>query len=123
VILVDSNIVIYARQQKYDRLREQLSSKRVAVSSVAQIEVMGWHLMEKIDERAFRKFFEQAMVYKIDEKIIEQTIKLKKIKPRMGLGDAIIAATALVHELQLWTANVDDFEEIPYLRLFNPLAV
>ena len=38
----------------------------------------------------------------------------------MALGDAIIAATALVHGLKLVTRNVDDFEHITGLELLNP---
>jgi predicted nucleic acid-binding protein len=36
------------------------------------------------------------------------------------LGDAIIAATALVHGLTLVTRNVDDFKHIAGLELENP---
>jgi predicted nucleic acid-binding protein len=38
------------------------------------------------------------------------------------LGDAIIAATAVVHAQTLATRNTDDFAWIPGLRLWNPLA-
>ncbi len=38
----------------------------------------------------------------------------------MGLADAIIAATALVHGLELVTRNVDDFQHVSGLRLVNP---
>lgn len=40
----------------------------------------------------------------------------------MSLGDAIIAATALVHDLTLVTRNLDDFRWIAGLRLLDPLA-
>ena len=39
----------------------------------------------------------------------------------MSLGDAIIASTALVNDLDLWTANTDDFKNIEGLKLHNPL--
>lgn len=35
---------------------------------------------------------------------------------------AVIAATALVHDLQLLTANTDDFKWISDLRLSNPVG-
>jgi predicted nucleic acid-binding protein len=38
------------------------------------------------------------------------------------LGDAIIAATALVHVQTLVTRNTDDFAWIPSLKLWNPFA-
>ena len=38
------------------------------------------------------------------------------------LPDAIIAATALVHGLTLWTHNTDDFKDVPQLKLFDPMV-
>ncbi|MBI2589149.1 type II toxin-antitoxin system VapC family toxin [Candidatus Saccharibacteria bacterium] len=121
MILADSNIVIYSRQPGYDQLRKQLSSREVAACSVIQIEVLGWHLLEKPDEAAFEDFFKQAVNYQLDEAIIAQSIKLKRLKPGLHLPDAIIAATALVHHLELWTANAEDFSEIEGLKLHNPV--
>lgn len=120
MILADSNIVIYARQPGYNQLRKRLSSQEVAACSVVQIEVLGWHLLEEPDESAFADFFKQAVNYQLDEPIINQTIKLKRVKPGLHLADAIVAATALVHGLELWTANTDDFSEIEGLKLHNP---
>ena len=39
----------------------------------------------------------------------------------MTLGDAIIAATALVYDYELWTANKETFSQVDGLRLGNPL--
>lgn len=121
MILVDSNIVIYSRQQGYDKLREQLSLQDVAACSVVQIEVLGWHLLEVSDKSAFQAFFNQATVYQLDDAIVNQTIKVRQSKPGVHLADAIIAATAIVHSLVLWTANADDFSDIKDLKIINPL--
>ena len=40
----------------------------------------------------------------------------------MGLADAIIAATALVHGLKLVTRNDADFRHIAGLEIVNPFA-
>jgi hypothetical protein len=40
----------------------------------------------------------------------------------MGLADAIIAATALVHGLNLVTRNDGDFKHVAGLRVVNPFA-
>jgi predicted nucleic acid-binding protein len=37
-------------------------------------------------------------------------------------ADAIIAATALVHDLSLVTRNEEDFKDIPGLRLVKPFS-
>ena len=41
----------------------------------------------------------------------------------MGLADAIIAATALVHGLRLVTRNESDFKHVTGLQVTNPFAV
>jgi predicted nucleic acid-binding protein len=40
----------------------------------------------------------------------------------VSLGDAIIAATSLVHDRALVTRNVDDFRWIAGIRLIDPFA-
>lgn len=121
MILVDSNIIIYSRQPGYDKLREQLSLQDVAACSIVQIEVLGWHLLEPPDELAFRNLFKQAAIYQLDEAVINKTIEVRRLNHGIHLPDAIIAATALVHRLVLWTANTDDFADIEGLKLVNPL--
>ncbi len=40
----------------------------------------------------------------------------------MKLGDSIVAATAVLNGLELYTRNVDDFNKIPGLRVVNPIV-
>jgi predicted nucleic acid-binding protein len=40
----------------------------------------------------------------------------------MKLGDALIAATALLHDLPLVTRNEEDFKHVAGLRVLNPFA-
>jgi toxin FitB len=39
----------------------------------------------------------------------------------MSLGDAIIAATALIYNLEIVTRNTADFTGIPNIKLTNPI--
>jgi predicted nucleic acid-binding protein len=39
---------------------------------------------------------------------------------KTSLADAVIAATALAHDLPLVTRNVDDFKHVAGLKLINP---
>ncbi|MCA9349486.1 hypothetical protein KC853_00385 [Candidatus Saccharibacteria bacterium] len=48
------------------------------------------------------------------------SIRLRQ-RYNLSLGDAIIAATALTYQLQLWTANIKDFQSVEGLNLYNPL--
>ncbi len=66
-----------------------------------------------------QEFMNLSFVYDINDKIIEQTIDLRK-NYKIKVPDAIIAATALVHNFTLVTRNTGDFERIPGLELLNP---
>lgn len=42
---------------------------------------------------------------------------------RVKLPDAIIAATALVHDLSLITRNYNDFKKIQSIEILNPFDI
>ena len=63
-----------------------------------------------------------ADVIEVDKAIINQTILLRKSR-KIKLPDAIIAATAMVHELTLITHNIKDFERIERLQVIDPYTV
>jgi predicted nucleic acid-binding protein len=55
----------------------------------------------------------------LNEAVIRRAIALRQQR-KMSLADAVIAASALAHDLPLVTRNVDDFKHIAGLRLINP---
>lgn len=67
-------------------------------------------------------FMEFAKILAIDEQTVEKTISLRQIK-KITLGDAIIAATALVHDLTLITHNISDFKNIDGLKVIDPYMI
>jgi toxin FitB len=62
---------------------------------------------------------EKATIYQLTQSIIQQTIQLRQIH-KIKTPDAIIAATAVIHNLMLITRNTSDFKQIPGLVLVNP---
>jgi predicted nucleic acid-binding protein len=44
----------------------------------------------------------------------------KPLASKFSLGDALIAATALEHDLELATRNADDFKHVSGLKWSNP---
>ncbi len=55
----------------------------------------------------------------LDQPVIERAIIVRQQR-RTTLADAVIAATALVHDRPLVTRNTVDFQHIAGLRLINP---
>ncbi len=118
-MLLDSNIIIYSAKSEYGDLRIFLDENEYSVSSVSVIEVLGYHLLGDQEREYLIKFFDAASVLSITNSIVNEAVRLRQIR-RMGLGDAIVAATALVNELSLVTRDVSDFTWIEGLELINP---
>jgi hypothetical protein len=120
-VLIDSNIIIYAAIPERHELRCFVAEHAPAVSVVSFVEVLGYHRLRDQDRRYFEDFFIAAPVLHISTEILDQATRLRQER-NVGLGDALIAATALVYGLRLLTANTADFEWISDLDLINPVA-
>ena len=91
------------------------------MASVTQIEVYGFTGLKPEEEAALDILFRRLTVHPLDAAVIERAIALRR-ENRMGLADAIIAATALVHDLSLVTRNEEDFKLATGLLVINPFA-
>ncbi|MDS9399217.1 type II toxin-antitoxin system VapC family toxin [Aphanizomenon flos-aquae NRERC-008] len=119
MMLLDSNIIIYAAQAENEFLREFIAENSPFVSALSYLEVLGYHQINDEDKTSFEEFFNASQILPVSQAVIEQGVKLKQIK-KMSLGDTIIAATGLVYDLTVITRNIDDFRWITNLKLLNP---
>lgn len=60
------------------------------------------------------------MALSLDESLTTQAIQLPRQHKKLKLGDAIIAATALIYDLALLTRNTVDFNNIQGLQVIDP---
>jgi toxin FitB len=90
------------------------------VSEISMIEVLGFHKLNAIDKTYYEIFFNNISIIPIDRTIVLKAIELRQSK-RMSLGDAIIASTALIYNLELHTNNDVDFMWISQLRVIKPM--
>ena len=120
-MVLDSNILIEAAKPGGERLAPYLAHPEACISIVSRIEALGYHLLKNGEDAVIRQSLAGLPELGLDAEIAERAITLRQQK-KMGLGDAIIAATALVHGLTLVTRNVDDFKHIAGLDVTNPFA-
>jgi len=118
-MLLDSNIIIYSSKREYAELRRFMAKNVYSVSAVSRIEVLGYHLLATEQHQYLIEFFQAADVLRISDAVVTEAVNLRQTK-RMGLGDAIVAGTALAHRLTLVTRNTGDFNWIQNLDLINP---
>jgi len=119
-MLLDSNIIIYAGEPEYDYLRNFITDKNPQVSVISKIEVLGYHKFKPQTIEKIKKLFEVLPIIPITNEIVNQAIFLKQ-QQKISLGDSLVASTALIHNIELVTANTKDFKWIPDLKLINPI--
>ncbi len=64
-------------------------------------------------------FINDALVIELEKEIKLKTAEIRKAH-KIKLPDAIIAATALTHDLTLLARNVSDFKNIYGMKMINP---
>ena len=120
-MLIDSNIIIYAALPGHQAVREFIAEHSPSVSAVSYVEVLGYNRLTEQARQFFEEFFAAAGVLPVSNDVIEQAVRLRQSR-RMTLGDALIAGTALAHDLTLVTRNIEDFDWVKNLRLLNPFS-
>ena len=98
---------------------EQLFNNNFLISVAVKIEVLGF---DDVPNKllAMEEFVDTAVLLPLDEDVTKQAILLRRKYKKLKLGDAIIAATAIVYNLVLISRNIKDFENIEGLELINP---
>ena len=114
--LIDSNVIIDYTSSKLPQqgsdFAEDLFNKDFL------IEVLGFK-DAPVKSKAMEDFLNTAQVLYLDKFVEDQTIALRKTDKKLKLGDAIIAATAIVNNLVSVTNNINDFKNISALELLN----
>ena len=120
-MLLDSNIIIYSAKPGGAELRSFLEGIRRDISVISYIESFGYQNLTPEEFQQLETIFLRTRILPLTDTIADQAISLRQQR-RMGLGDAIIAATAIVHSLTLVTHNTEDFRWIGGLELPDPVS-
>jgi predicted nucleic acid-binding protein len=121
--LIDSNVIIdYSASrlpQKGSDFAENLFNTDFLISVAVKIEVLGFDdVPDKLS--AMEEFINSATLLPLDEAATQHAISLRRKHKKIKLGDAIIAATAISHNLALITHNMKGFINIKGLKVIDP---
>ena len=120
MILLDSNILIYAADEKYKHLRDLFKRSDTIISIISRLEVLGYHKITSKQIVYFESIFKVVDIAEITEVLIDQAIYYRQ-KKSMSVADSIIAATAKLYQCDLYTNNGADFKNIKDFKIVNPL--
>jgi len=118
MFLIDSNILIYSLRETY--LRNLFFQNSTFISEITRVEVLGYSKLNLEEELYFNDVFNLISIIIPSQTIFNTAISLRKTY-NLKLGDSIIAATALVNDLTVYTRNLRDFEKISKLVCINPM--
>lgn len=106
--LLDTNVVIGLLKQQAAAIElteaHQLDSGQVAISQITRMELLGFPGLPEAEEQRIQGFLQSCLVLLIDEAVEQQAIQLRR-SGNCKLPDAIIVATAQVHQLTLLTLD------------------
>lgn len=119
--LLDTNTVIDFFNSKLPQKGiTLLSNTEPFISVVTRIELFASTIITVQEKLLLEEFVQMATIFdSINEEIVKQTILIRQ-QNKVKLPDAIIAATAIVHQLTLVTRNTSDFNNIHGLDVINP---
>jgi predicted nucleic acid-binding protein len=120
---MDTNVIIDSFGNKLpEKAIHFLLSFAPVVSAVTKIEVLGWLNATPEQIKPLEVFMEYANILPINDAVINQTVVIRQ-HTKIGLGDAIIATTALVYDLTIISRNTKDFQNIDGLKVIDPYSL
>lgn len=114
--LLDSNVIIAEAARAEESEMPSFLEEGFYFSIVTRIEVLGFSRITAREEEKIVALLGAGEQLALTTPIATVAIQLRQAR-RMGLGDAIIAATALEYALPLVTRNWQDFRHVPDLEL------
>ena len=111
--IADTNFLIYLHEG--NRIVEPFLEYNFGVSFISEIELLGYQGISKSEETKLKLLLNDCFQIDWNTKIKDETIKLKR-KYRIKLPDAIIAASCIVYDIPLVSAD-KGFSKIDELDL------
>lgn len=88
------------------------------ISVITEIEALSWINPDKSKEQIVKAFVQDATVLSLTPAVVTQCVSIRRSR-KIKTPDAVIAATAIVHNLTLITSDTD-FKNITGLQVIDP---
>lgn len=126
MILCDTNILIefYKNNPKVIQELRQIGQNQLAISLISQAELY-FGALNKTELQRIKKHLSLLHQYPINIAISKRFLRLMEtysLSHKLSLPDAMIAATAIVYKLELYTLDARDFQFISGLKFYQPLS-
>ncbi|MBN1221258.1 MAG: type II toxin-antitoxin system VapC family toxin [Anaerolineae bacterium] len=123
MILCDTNILIefYKNNPMITQTLQRIGQEQLAISIVTQAELY-YGALDTTELQKIKRHLQLVHRFPIDKitsAIFLQLMETFSLSHRLSLPDALIAATALRHNLELYTLNKKDFRYIPELSIYQ----
>jgi tRNA(fMet)-specific endonuclease VapC len=123
MILCDTNIFIeiYRGNNSIVEIVKNIGQQNIAISDVTCAELL-FGARNKMEIKAIRNDIDSLVVLPIEYNISKLAVELVEkysLSHKLSLPDALIVATALCHNVELYTLNTKDFKFIEKVTLFE----
>jgi len=124
IILCDTNIILefFKGNDNVVRQLKAIQSKNIRISIVTSMEIVYGSLNKRELEKLI-KALGKLTVYQITPTISELAYELMQsysLSHNLDIPDALIAATAIEHDISLFTHNLKHFRYLTGLELYTP---
>ncbi len=102
-IILDTNCIIYLLSGDAN-LVELLRGRHIAFASISEIEILSYPLIQPKEEEQILDFLDKCFLLELDARVRTVAIEMRR-NYKLKLPDAIVAASAFVHNYELFTAD------------------
>ena len=123
MILCDTNILIevYRDNAKIIETLKQIGQDNIAISDVTCAELL-YGARDKKELQIIRKDLNKLIILPIQSSISNLAVELVEkyaLSHNFSLPDALIASTAIIHNIEIYTLNIKDFKFIKSVSLYK----
>ena len=123
IVLCDTNILIeiYRNNPVITAVVDAIGEENLAISDVTRAELY-FGARNKAEMQTIRQTHDELYQYPVHQDISQTAIALMErytLSHKLDWEDALIAATAICRQKELFTLNKKDFVFIPELKLYE----